>query len=64
MTTIGIGTQTPELALASLSDMTKTLIPIQPEEHLTRIAKAQAYMQTNNIDASYLNAQILPISRA
>ena len=56
MTTIGIGTQTPELALASLSDMTKTLIPIQPEEHLTRIAKAQAYMQANNIDAIYLNA--------
>jgi Xaa-Pro dipeptidase len=54
--TIGIGTQTPEQALASLIDMTKTLVPIQPEEHLTRIAKAQEYMQANNIDAVYLNA--------
>jgi Xaa-Pro dipeptidase len=56
MMTIGIGTQTPEQALASLSDMTKTLVPIQPEEHFTRIAKAQEYMQANNIDAVYLNA--------
>lgn len=56
MTTIGIGTQTPEQALATLSDMTKTLIPIQPKEHLARIAKAQTYMQANNIDAIYLNA--------
>ena len=56
MTTIGIGTQTPEQALATLSDMTKTLVPIQPEEHLARIATAQAYMLANNIDAIYLNA--------
>jgi Xaa-Pro dipeptidase len=56
MTTMGIGTQTPEQALATLSDMTKTLIPIQPKENLARIAKAQAYMQANNIDAIYLNA--------
>lgn len=56
MTTIGIGTQTPEQALATLSDMTSTLIPIQAKEHLARIAKAQAYMQANNIDAIYLNA--------
>lgn len=54
--TIGIGTQTPEQALASLSDMTKTLVPIQPEEYFTRIANAQEYMQANNIDAVYLNA--------
>ena len=56
MTTMGIGTQTPEQALATLSDMTKTLMPIQPKENLARIAKAQAYMQANNIDAIYLNA--------
>ena len=56
MTSIGIGTQTPEQALATLSDMTNMLIPIQPEEHLARIAQAQAYMQANNIDAIYLNA--------
>jgi Xaa-Pro dipeptidase len=56
MTTTGIGTQTSDQALATLSDMTNTLTPIQPEEHLARIAKAQAYMQTHNIDAIYLNA--------
>jgi len=54
--TIGIGTQTPQQALVTLSDMTQTLITIQPKEHLSRIAKAQAYMQANNIDAIYLNA--------
>ena len=56
MTTIGIGTQTPEQALATLSDMTSMLTPIQAEEHIARIAKAQAYMHANNIDAIYLNA--------
>ncbi|MFT5277235.1 MAG: Xaa-Pro dipeptidase [Glaciecola sp.] len=56
MTTIGIGIQTSKQALATLSDMTNTLTPIQAEEHLARIAKAQAYMQANNIDAIYLNA--------
>jgi Xaa-Pro dipeptidase len=56
MTTTGIGTQTSGQALTTLSDMTKTLRPIQPEEHLVRIANAQAYMQTHNIDAIYLNA--------
>ena len=56
MTTIGIGTQTSDQALATLSDMTIALTPIQPEEHLVRIVKAQTYMQANNIDAIYLNA--------
>lgn len=56
MTSMGIGTQTPEQALATLSDMTSSLKPIQAEEHLARIAKAQAYMQANNIAAIYLNA--------
>jgi Xaa-Pro dipeptidase len=56
MATTGIGTQTSEQALATLSDMTNTLTPIQPEEHLARMAKAQVYMQANNIDAIYLNA--------
>ena len=56
MTTIGVGTQTAEQALASLNDMTATLTPIQPQELLARIAKAQSYMQANNIDAIYLNA--------
>ena len=52
----GIGTQTAEQALATLSDMTQQLVPIQVEEHLARIAKAQAYMQSHKIDAIYLNA--------
>jgi Xaa-Pro dipeptidase len=56
VTTTGIGTQTSGQVLTTLSDMTKTLRPIQPEEHLVRIANAQAYMQTQNIDAIYLNA--------
>ena len=56
MTTVGIGTQTPEQALTTLSDMTTRLTPIQAEEHLARIARAQAYMHANNIDAIYLNA--------
>ena len=56
MSTIGIGTQTPEQALASLSNMTQSLTPIQTDEHIERIAKAQAYMTANNIDAIYLNA--------
>lgn len=52
----GIGTQTSEQALATLSDMTQHLVPIQSEEYLQRIAKAQAYMRAHNIDAIYLNA--------
>ncbi|KPH93753.1 X-Pro dipeptidase [Pseudoalteromonas porphyrae] len=56
MTTFGIGTQNKEHALASLSDMTGDLTPIQADEHLARIANAQTYMQTNGIDAIYLNA--------
>lgn len=54
--TIGVGIQTAEQALAELCDMTRSLVPIQVEEHLARIAKAQAYMQANNVDAIYLNA--------
>jgi Xaa-Pro dipeptidase len=56
MITQGIGYQTAAQALASLSNMTEQLQPITPNEHLVRIAKAQAYMQANNIDAIYLNA--------
>ena len=56
MTTVGIGTHTPEQALDSLSNMTHSVTPIQADEYLVRMAKAQAYMQANNIDAIYLNA--------
>ncbi|MFC3031401.1 M24 family metallopeptidase [Pseudoalteromonas fenneropenaei] len=52
----GIGTQSIEQALASLSDMTQDLTPIDVAEHYSRIAKAQAYMQANGIAALYLNA--------
>ena len=45
MTTVGIGTHTPEQALASLSNMTHSVTPIQADEYLARMAKAQAYMQ-------------------
>ncbi|MBQ4833729.1 aminopeptidase P family protein [Pseudoalteromonas sp. MMG010] len=56
MTTQGIGYQSAEQALASLSDMTSHLTAIPDNEYLTRIANAQAYMKANNIDAIYLNA--------
>ena len=56
MTAVGIGTHTPEQALASLSNMTHSVTPIQADEYLARMAKAQAYMQAQNIDAIYLNA--------
>ncbi|MBN7819748.1 M24 family metallopeptidase [Bowmanella yangjiangensis] len=54
--TPGIGGKTPEQALATLSDMTTDLQPIGIQEFHARIAKAQAYMQANDIDAIYLNA--------
>lgn len=56
MTSIGIGAKTAEQALATLSDMTNSLVPIQAEEHFARIAIAQAYMQAHSIDAIYINA--------
>ena len=56
MSTLGIGGKTPEQALALLSDMTNDLQPIGLDEHRARIAKAQTYMQANNIAAIYLNA--------
>lgn len=56
MSTIGVGTHTQEQALASLSNMTHYLEPIQNDEYIARIAKAQAFMLANKIDAIYLNA--------
>jgi len=53
---IGIGGKTAEEALATLSDMTAGAIPIGKEEHLARIAKAQAFMQQQGIAAIYINA--------
>lgn len=54
--TIGVGGKSKEEALASLHDMTGGTRPIGVDEHRARIAKAQAYMRANKIDAVYLNA--------
>lgn len=53
---IGVGGKTAEQALATLSDMTAGAIPIGKEEHLQRIAKAQAHMREQGIAAIYINA--------
>jgi Xaa-Pro dipeptidase len=53
---IGIGGKTAEEALATLSDMTAGAIPIGKDEHLARIARAQAFMQQQGIAAIYINA--------
>ncbi|WUR13977.1 Xaa-Pro peptidase family protein [[Empedobacter] haloabium] len=52
----GIGGKNIEEALATLEDMTAGAVPIGRDEHLARIAKAQAYMQREGIAAVYLNA--------
>jgi len=54
--TTRIGGKTKEEALHSLSNMTSDLTPIQKSEYLSRIDKAQHYMQQNSIAALYLNA--------
>ncbi|MES2351456.1 MAG: Xaa-Pro peptidase family protein [Pseudomonadota bacterium] len=51
-----IGGKTMEEALASLSDMTAGAVPIGKDEHLQRIARAQAYMREQGIAAIYVNA--------
>lgn len=52
----GIGYQNQQQALAQLSDMTGDISAIDEHEYRQRIAKAQAFMQENGIDALYLNA--------
>ncbi|TMP86645.1 X-Pro dipeptidase [Pseudoalteromonas ruthenica] len=52
----GIGYQNQQQALAQLSDMTGDISAIEEHEYRQRIAKAQAFMQENGIDALYLNA--------
>lgn len=54
--TNGIGGKTRQEALDSLQDMTGDVMPIGATEYSERIAKAQAYMQANDIGALYLNA--------
>ena len=51
-----IGSSSIEQALAGLSDMTAGAVPIGKEEHLQRIARAQAYMRDQGIAAIYVDA--------
>ncbi len=53
---IGIGGKTMDEALAALSDMTGGMTAIGKDEHLQRIARAQAFMRDRGIAAVYLNA--------
>lgn len=55
-TTNGIGGSTPAQELAKLVDMTQGVEAIGHAEYQARIAKAQALMQAQGIDAIYLNA--------
>ncbi|SHG35027.1 Xaa-Pro peptidase family protein [Massilia sp. CF038] len=52
----GIGGSSMDEALAALSDMTGGMVAIGKDEHLARIARAQAFMQAEGISAVYLNA--------
>lgn len=54
--TKGVGGQTQEAALATLSNMTAGAEPIGLAEYQTRLEKAQSLMKVQNIDALYLNA--------
>jgi Xaa-Pro dipeptidase len=51
-----IGGTTIEQALASLSDMTAGAVPIGHDEHVQRIARAQAFMRDAGIAAIYVDA--------
>lgn len=51
-----IGGSSADEALATLSNMTQSVVPIQKNEYEQRIAKAQSYMQQHDIAAIYLNA--------
>ena len=53
---MSIGGKTIDEALAGLSDMTGGMLAIGKDEHLQRIARAQAFMQARGIAAVYLNA--------
>lgn len=52
----GIGGTSSSAALAKLSDMTDGITTIERAEFKNRIAKAQAIMKEQNIEATYLNA--------
>jgi Xaa-Pro dipeptidase len=54
--TIGVGGNSQQQALDTLTDMTTDIQPITESEYQARIHKAQQFMQTQGIDALYLNA--------
>jgi len=54
--TKGVGGQTAEQALATLSDMTAGAVPISDQEFQARIEKAQRLMAEQGIAALYLHA--------
>lgn len=54
--TIGVGGSNPEIELAKLSDMTTGIQPVSEAEIKLRQQRACELMQTQNIDALYLNA--------
>ena len=54
--TKGVGGKSAEEALATLSDMTAGAVPIALPEFEARIAKAQALMAAQGMDALYLHA--------
>ncbi len=54
--TLGVGGSSREAALASLHNMMEGVSEIALPEYQARIAKAQTYMQQNQIAAVYLNA--------
>ncbi|MFT5674275.1 MAG: Xaa-Pro dipeptidase [Paraglaciecola sp.] len=54
--TIGVGGSTEQQALATLSNMTKDIQPIDLAEYKQRLSKAQVLMKQAGLDAVYLNA--------
>lgn len=54
--TRGIGDSDAATELARLQDMTAGSVPIDDREFAARLARAQALMQANGLDAVYLNA--------
>lgn len=53
---MSIGGTSRQAALDALQNMTGNAIPIGIDEHLARIRRAQDFMQSQGIDALYLNA--------
>lgn len=56
--TIGVGGSTPEQELANFSDMTDGIVLIDNADREARLAKAQALMREQGIDALYLDTTV------